>query len=119
MSRPPRKEVFEEDVVGCYHCINRCVRCAYLCGDDPVTGSSFHHRKGWIRERLQQLAAVFALDVLDYAVLSNHFHVILRNRPDLVAQWSDKEVARRWWNLFPGARTREDGLPSRPRRNCA
>ena len=61
MSRPPRKEVFEEDVVGCYHCINRCVRRAYLCGDDPVTGKSFNHRKGWIRERLQQLAAAFAL----------------------------------------------------------
>ena len=54
MARPPRKEVFEEDLVGCYHCINRCLRRAYLCGDDPVTGKSFHHRKGWIRDQRQQ-----------------------------------------------------------------
>ena len=94
MARPPRKEVFEEDVVGCYHCINRCVRRAYLCGDDPVSGRSFNHRKGWIRDRLQQLAAAFGIDILDYAVLSNHVHVILRNRPDIVAGWSDKEVAQ-------------------------
>jgi REP element-mobilizing transposase RayT len=113
MARPPRKEVFEADVVGCYHCINRCVRRAYLCGDDPVTGRSFHHRKGWIRERLQQLAAQFALDVLDYVVMSNHMHVILRNRPDIVAQWSDKEVARRWWNLFPGRKDKR-GQPAQP-----
>jgi hypothetical protein len=31
-------------------------------------------------------------------------HVVLRNRPDLVAAWSDEEIARRWWNLFPGRR---------------
>ena len=114
MARPPRKEVFEEDVVGCYHCINRCVRRAYLCGDDPVTGKSFHHRKGWIRDRLQQLAAAFAIDVLDYAVLSNHVHVVLRNRPDIVATWSNKQVARRWWSLFPG-RKDQRGRPAEPK----
>ena len=113
MARPPRKEVFEEDVVGCYHCINRCVRRAYLCGDDPVTGKSFNHRKGWMRDRLEQLAAAFAIDVLDYAVMSNHFHVVLRNRPDIVARWSDLEVARRWWMLFPGRKDKR-GHPAEP-----
>src|SRR5271157_721478 len=34
--------------------------------------------------------------------MSNHVHVILRNRPDVVALWSDQEVARRWLALFPG-----------------
>jgi len=37
-----------------------------------------------------------------YAHMSNHVHVILRNRPDVVALWSDQEVARRWLALFPG-----------------
>ena len=95
-------------MVGCYHCINRCVRRAYLCGDDPVTGKSFNHRIGWIRDRLQQLAAAFALDVLDYAVLSNHIHVILRNRPDIVAAWSDKEVGAPLVEPVPG-RKRQTG----------
>ena len=114
MARPPCKEVFEEDVVGCYHCINSCVRRAYLGGDDTVTGKSFHHRTGWIRDRLQQLAAAFAFDVLDYAVLSNHVHVVLRNRPDIVATLSNKQVARRWWSLFPG-RKDQPGRPAEPK----
>ena len=113
MARTPRGEVFDEDTVGCYHCINRCVRRAFLCGQDPVSGKSYEHRKAWIRDRLEQLAAIFAIDVLDYAVLSNHFHVILRNRPDIVEQWSDVEVARRWWNLFP-QRKDENGEAEEP-----
>lgn len=109
MTRTPRGEVFEEDVVGCYHCINRVVRRAFLCGQDPVSGKCYDHRKEWIRERLEQLAAIFAIDILDYAVLSSHFHVILRNRPDIVEAWSDEEVARRWWNLFPQRKNEKGG----------
>jgi hypothetical protein len=44
---------------------------------------------------------------LPYAVLSNHIHLILRNRPDVVAQWSDEEVAIRWLRVFPGKRLEE------------
>jgi REP element-mobilizing transposase RayT len=114
MARTPRSEVFEEDTVGCYHCINRCVRRAFLCGNDPVTGRSFNHRKAWIRERLQQLAGIFGIDVLEYAVMSNHFHVVLRNRPDVVESWSDEQVARRWWNLFPQHKDSK-GRPANPK----
>jgi len=49
MPRTPRKEVFQEDEVGIYHCINRCVRRAFLCGRDAYSGKSFEHRKDWIR----------------------------------------------------------------------
>ena len=55
----------------------------------------------------EALASVFAVDVLSYAVLSNHMHLILRNRPDVVAQWSDKELAIRWLRVFPGRRLEE------------
>ncbi len=33
--------------------------------------------------------------------MNNHYHAILRTRPDLVLLWSDYEVARRWLTLFP------------------
>jgi hypothetical protein len=33
--------------------------------------------------------------------MDNHYHTILRTRPDLVATWSDREVATRWLTLFP------------------
>ena len=48
MARMPRKYVVEETEVGVYHCINRCVRRAFLCGTDPVTGNCFDHRREWI-----------------------------------------------------------------------
>ena len=63
-----RKDIVAEGEVGIYHCVNRCVRRAWLCGKDPVTGRSFEHRKQWIRDRLEELAAVFELDVLGFAV---------------------------------------------------
>jgi hypothetical protein len=43
--------------------------------------------------------------VLAFAILDNHFHVILRNRPDVVATWSDEEVARRWLRFCPVRKT--------------
>lgn len=50
---------------------------------------------------------MFAVDVLSYAILSNHMHQILRNRPDVVKTWSDEEVAVRWLKVFPGRRIEE------------
>ena len=57
-------------------------------------------------EQLPEPAAVFGLDVLTYAIFSNHLHVILRTRPDVVETWSDDEAARRWLRLFPLAAAR-------------
>ena len=113
MARIPRKYVVEETEVGVYHCINRCVRRAFLCGDDPVSGQNFDHRRQWIRDRLEFLAGWFGVDVLGFAVMSNHLHVVLRNRPDVATQWSDEEVARRWWMIFP-QRREKDGAPAEP-----
>ncbi len=109
----PRKDVIREDVVGVYHAWSRCVRRARLCGYDPVTGKDYSHRKQWIYGRLQELAQIFAVDACVYAILSNHYHLIVRNRVDLAAQWSDEEVVRRWWQLYPERRD-EHGAPAEP-----
>jgi REP element-mobilizing transposase RayT len=85
-----------------YHVVSRCVRRAYLCGEDAHSGQSFEHRRGWIAERLQQLAGVFAVDVAAYAVMSNHFHVVLRIDAERVRGWDADEVLRRWTKVFAG-----------------
>jgi len=54
-----------------------------------------NHRKQWIQERLEFLAREFGVDVMGFAVMSHHLHLMLRNRPDVVGEWSFEEVARR------------------------
>jgi len=82
------------------HAVIRCVRRAWLCGVDPYTGKDFEHRRQWMRERLQHLAKVFAIEVCAYSIMSNHSYFVLWCRPSLAAEWSPEEVARRWLQVF-------------------
>ncbi|SMP62288.1 hypothetical protein SAMN06265222_107284 [Neorhodopirellula lusitana] len=107
MPRPKRDEQFETGEICIVHAVQRCVRRAFLAGVDAQTGKDYSFRKEWIRRRMEALASVFGIDVLSYAVMSNHLHVILRNRPDVVASWTDAEVAIRWLRVFPGRRMEE------------
>ena len=113
MARMNRRDVLADGEIQVVHCINRCVRRAFLCGLDPVTGTDYEHRRELIRERMEFLAAVMGIEVLGFAVMSNHFHCILRSRHDVVATWSDDDVARKWWMLCP-ARKNKDGSPAEP-----
>ena len=67
-----RRDIVDEDRVGVYHCIARCVRRAFLCGTDSYTGRDYGHRKAWVLDRLRQLAGLFGVEVCDYAIMSNH-----------------------------------------------
>ena len=107
MGRPARAEQFSDNEIAIVHAVQRCVRRAFLAGHDSVTGINYGYRREWIRRRMEALASVFGIDVLSYAVLSNHMHLILRNRPDVVAAWTDQEVAIRWLRVFPGKRLEE------------
>ena len=60
-----------------YHCISRCVRRAFLCGEEHFTGQSYEHRRGWVEDKLLELAEIFCIDVCPYAVISNHTHLVL------------------------------------------
>lgn len=99
MARKARRDVIDESSVGAYHVWTRAARRAHLMGRDLATGRDFSHRKELIRRRIEDLASIYAVECLDHTVLDNHLHLILRNRPDIVAGWSDDEVARRWLRL--------------------
>ena len=92
----PRSETVIPNEPGFYLCTSRCVRRAMLCGDDPLTGQSFEHRRGWVEDRLVDLADSFAVSLYAWAVMSNHSHVVLFIDPTAVSEWSDQEVADRW-----------------------
>ena len=85
-----------------YHVVNRCVRRAFLCGHDAHTGQNFEHRRGWVETRIRELSSVFAIDVAAYAVMSNHYHIVLRVDAERARDWSAHEVLRRWTQLFTG-----------------
>ncbi len=85
-----------------YHCYVRCVRRAYLCGEDHLTGENFDHRKQWIVSRLKFLSYIYAIDVCAYAVMSNHYHVVLHVDKARALSWSKREVAERWMQLYKG-----------------
>lgn len=85
-----------------YHLVNRCVRRAYLCGVDSISGNSYEHRREWIEQTMLKLASVFAVDVAAFAVMSNHYHLVVRVDKARADRWSDEEVLSRWTQLFSG-----------------
>ena len=101
-----RAHLVDSENGGFYHCTSRCVRRGWLCGVDPVSGRSYAHRKAWIEGRLLELAEIFAIDVYGYAVMSNHYHVVVRVAPKRVLEWGDAEVAERWLRISGKDNTR-------------
>ncbi|MEW8000853.1 MAG: alpha-amylase family glycosyl hydrolase [Candidatus Thiodiazotropha endolucinida] len=85
-----------------YHCISRYVRRAWLCGEDPYTGQCFEHRRHWVLDRLQELVDIFAIDVCAYAIMSNHYHVVLHVDEDKAKGWTDQQVIEQWYRLYKG-----------------
>jgi hypothetical protein len=109
----PRRDIFDPATSVICHCISRCVRSLFLLedrppppapdGNDPPPPSEdrLDVRKKLIAARIVQLVALFAIDVVEAAILSNHLHLLLATHPDLVALWSDHEIAVRWRTLTP------------------
>lgn len=97
----PRSQLVIPGAEGTFHCVQRCVRRAFLCGVDAYTGQSFEHRKDWVDTRIRLVGECFAVAIHAYAIMSNHLHLVLQIDPAVTAQWSDGEVASRWLRLFP------------------
>ena len=86
-----------------YHCISRVVRKAFLCGFDRSTQQNYEHRRKWVLDRLAEIDDVFCIDVCAYAIMSNHYHLVLYiNKPEVDAL-TDLEVIERWRKIYSGS----------------
>lgn len=97
-----RSSLIDPGITPYYHCMARCVRRAYLCGLDYLTGKDYEHRRQWVVDKLTEQASIFAIEVCAYAVMSNHYHVVLHINTRMADNWSRDEVLNRWTRLFTG-----------------
>ena len=97
-----RYRLVDTQVTPYYHCVSRCVRRAFLCGNDRFTGKNFDHRKQWILDRIKHLSSAFAIDVCAYAVMSNHFHLVLHVDVKKAENWAFDEIIDCWLMLYKG-----------------
>ena len=78
----PRKELVSVSDTPYYHIVSRCVRRTFLCGYDHQSNTDYEHRKDWIVDRIQLLSALFAIDLCSYAIMSNHYHLVIHINPE-------------------------------------
>ena len=97
MPRPRNKQIALSETPF-YHLTYRCVRRSFLCGE--IDGVNFEHRREWIVERLRLLTTMFAIDVASYAIMMNHYHVLVRVNVEKAAAWSPAEIFELWGILF-------------------
>jgi hypothetical protein len=101
MPQPPKTQVCL-DATPYYHCVSRCVRRAFLCGFDAHSQSDYVHRRAWVEEELLKQASVFAIYIAAYAIISNHYHVVLYINQAGAESWTSNEVIDRWHLLYKG-----------------
>ena len=73
-----------------------------MCGEDKHSGVNYDHRKQWLVSRLKFLSYVYAIDICAYAVMSNHYHVVLHVDQARAKAWTQEEVVERWLQLYKG-----------------
>lgn len=108
MPSRPRKQIIDDESIGYYHCISRCVRRAFLCGTDSYSGRNFDHRRDWLEKRIEFLAGLMSIDVIACSFMDNHYHLVLRNRPDIAGDFSKEDVVRRWQAICPGNQSQKN-----------
>ena len=94
-----RRQLIDADSTPYYHIISRCVRRAFLCGQDKLTGKDYSHRRTWIEDKLFKLASIFSIDIASYAIMHNHYHLVLHIDKQTSQSWSITQVFEQYVQL--------------------
>ena len=97
----PRSTQIDLGATTYYHIISRCVRRAYLCGYDVETQRNFEHRKEWLIDKFKDLASIFYINIAAYAIMDNHYHLVLHVNSAQAIQASEETILSKWEALFP------------------
>lgn len=92
----PRSEQIDLAATPFYHVVSRCVRQSYLCGENKETGQDYSHRKIWLIHRIKSQSEAFAIDIAAYAIMDNHYHLVLHVDAERARSWDESEVIERW-----------------------
>ncbi|MEJ2755527.1 MAG: transposase [Gammaproteobacteria bacterium] len=106
----PRSTLISLEDTPYYHIVSRCIRKSFLCGLDVSSGKNFEHRRQWIADRLILLASAFSIEIASYAIMSNHYHLVLCVNDRATQHWSMREVLERWCMVFRGPTEVQDYL---------
>lgn len=98
----PRKDVYDPTKSGCYHCFTHTMNDVWFTDEEQRQ----------LMMRVELLAGIFSIDVANFAIMSNHYHLLLRSRPELIKDWSDAEVIRRYSRLNSKRLVLKDELDS-------
>ena len=66
-----RRDIVRNGEIAVYHTWSRCVQRAWLCGEDPLTGFDYNHRREWIESLLEHQASLLAVDVGGFHLLGS------------------------------------------------
>lgn len=91
-----RKQLVSVDATSYYHCVSRCVRRSYLCGKDAQTGACYEHRRHWIEQKIYELTHVYCIDICAYAIMSNHYHLVVNINKGRATSLSKHDIVERW-----------------------
>lgn len=94
----PRKSLVSVDTTPSYHVVSRCVRRTFLFG--IVDSKDFSHRRDAIVARLADLTQLFCIDISAYAIMSNHYHLVVRIQKQRALELSAEDVITRWSALY-------------------
>ena len=92
MARTNRRDVLAAGEILVVHCVNRCVRRAYLCGQD-LFPKDYEHRRELIRQRLVRLMVPSICKLLFRPCLAISAH--MQNRSRYVGNLSTCTISHR------------------------